>query len=56
MSKTARERMEVIAAYETVGTFRGAAQMRGTTHKTVKRIVEAHQAGRAGEPVERTGD
>jgi transposase len=56
LSKTARERMDVIAAYETVGTFRGAAQMCGTTHKTVKRIVEAHQAERAGElPVERAG-
>ena len=56
MSKTARERMDVIAAYETVGTFRDAAQMCGTTHKTVKRIVEVHQAEQAGEPpVERAG-
>src|SRR5690349_4997438 len=48
--------MDVIAAYETVGTFRGAAQMCGTTHKTVKRIVEVHQAEQAGEPpVERAG-
>jgi hypothetical protein len=42
--------MDVIAAYETVGTFRDAAQMCGTTHKTVKRIVEVHQAEQAGEP------
>ena len=56
MSKTARERMDVIAAYETVGTFRGAAEICGTTHKTVKRIVDAHQAEQAGEPpVERMG-
>ena len=41
--------MDVIAAYETVGTFRGAAEICGTTHKTVKRIVEAHQAEQAGE-------
>ena len=45
MSKTARERMDVIAAYESVGTYRGAAQLCGTTHKTVKRIVEAHLDG-----------
>jgi transposase len=48
--------MDVIAAYETVGTFRGAAVMCGTTHKTVKRIVEAHQAEQVGEaPAERPG-
>jgi hypothetical protein len=55
LSKTARERMDVVAAYETVGTYRGAAEICGTTHKTVKRIVEAHQAELAGElPVERS--
>jgi hypothetical protein len=42
--------MDVIAAFESVGTYRGAAEVCGTTHKTVKRIVEAHQAA---EPVER---
>jgi hypothetical protein len=42
--------MDVIAAYETVGTFRGAAEICSTTHKTVKRIVEAHRAEQAGEP------
>ncbi len=36
--------MDVIAAYETVGAYRGAAEICGTTHKTVRRIVEAHQA------------
>jgi transposase len=44
--------MDVIAAYESVGTYRGAAELCGTTHKTVKRIVEAHQSGA---PVERMG-
>ena len=37
--------MDVIVAYREVGTYRGAADMCGTTHKTVKRIVEAHEAG-----------
>ena len=39
--------MDVIAAYESVGTYRGAAEICGTTHKTVRRIVEAHRAERA---------
>ena len=45
--------MDVIAAYETVGTYRGAAEICGTTHRTVKRIVDAHQAQLVGEPVVR---
>ncbi|HXA60083.1 MAG TPA: IS21 family transposase [Streptosporangiaceae bacterium] len=43
--KTAREVMDVIAAYREVGTYRGAAVMCGTTHKTVKRIIERAEAG-----------
>ena len=43
--KNARERMDVIAAYREVGSFRGAAAICGTTHKTVKRIIEQHDAG-----------
>ena len=38
--------MDVIAAYRDVGTYRGAAAICGTTHKTVKRIIEAHEVGR----------
>jgi transposase len=37
--------MDVLAAYQQVGSYRAAAQMCGTTHKTVKRIVERHEAG-----------
>jgi hypothetical protein len=40
--KNARERMDVIAAYRDVGSYRGAAAICNTTHKTVKRIVEQH--------------
>lgn len=40
--------MDVIAAYQQVGTYRGAAAMCGTTHKTVKRIIEAGQLGDVG--------
>src|SRR5258708_15534067 len=43
--KSARENMDVIAAYQLVGTYRGAAVMCGTTHKTVKRIIERAEAG-----------
>ncbi|HEX6198009.1 MAG TPA: IS21 family transposase [Jiangellaceae bacterium] len=47
--KNAKERMDVIAAYRDVGTYRGAAAMCGTTHKTVKRIIEAHEAASRGD-------
>jgi transposase len=43
--KNAEERMDVLAAYRDVGTYRGAAVVCGTTHKTVKKIIEAHQRG-----------
>ena len=42
--------MDVLAAYREVGSYRGAAQLCGTTHKTVKRIVERHNAGGAAPP------
>jgi Homeodomain-like domain len=45
--KNARERMDVLAAYREVGSYRGAAEVCGTTHKTVKRIVERHNSGGA---------
>jgi hypothetical protein len=45
--KNARERMDVLAAYREVGSYRGAAELCGTTHKTVKRIVERHNSGGA---------
>jgi hypothetical protein len=41
--------MDVVAAYREVGSYRGAAVTCGTTHKTVRRIVAAHEAGSAGE-------
>jgi transposase len=39
-----RKAMEIQDAYREVGTYRGAAEMCGTTHKTVKRVVEGKQA------------
>jgi transposase len=37
--------MDVLAAYREAGSYRGAAEICGTTHKTVKRIVDRHNAG-----------
>ena len=34
--------MDILAAYREVGSYRGAAQICGTTHKTVRRVVERH--------------
>jgi hypothetical protein len=43
--KNARERMDLLAAYRGVGSYRGAAAICGTTHKTVRRVVERRNAG-----------
>src|SRR5664279_4149498 len=45
--KSARVRMDIIAAYQEVGTYRGAADICGTTHKTVRRVIERAEAGDA---------
>jgi hypothetical protein len=37
--------MDMLAAYREVGSYRGAAQICGTTHKTVRRVIEGHEAG-----------
>ena len=37
--------MDIISAYQQVGSYRGAAELCGTTHKTVKRVVEKFEAG-----------
>ncbi len=41
---SARKQLDVITAYREVGTYRGAAEICGVTHKTVKRIIEREQA------------
>jgi transposase len=41
--------MNIISAYREVGTYRGAAELCGTTHKTVKRVVERVEAGGASQ-------
>lgn len=42
--KSAKERMDIVAAYRQVGTYRGAAEICETTHKTVKRVIERAEA------------
>lgn len=37
--------MNIISAYHQVGSYRGAAELCGTTHKTVKRVIERAEAG-----------
>ena len=47
--------MDIISAYREVGTYRGAAQVTGTTHKTVKRVIARHEAGGAAPQRARRG-
>lgn len=42
--KSAREKMNMIAAYKDVGSYRGAAAICGTTPKTIKRAVQRAQS------------
>jgi transposase len=46
---SARKNMELVAAYERVGTYRGAAAMCGVDPKTAKRKIEAHRSGALNE-------
>lgn len=50
--------MDIKAAYREVGTYRGAAEICGTTHKTVKRVVlaEAEEASAGLETVRHNYD
>jgi transposase len=45
--------MDIVSAYRELGTFRGAAVLCGTTHKTVKRVVERRERGQVGRRPER---
>jgi len=42
--------MDIISAYQQVGSYRGAAEMCDTTPKTVKRVVDKFEAGDAAPP------
>jgi hypothetical protein len=47
--KSVREHMDMHAAYREVGSYRAAAEICGTTPKTVKRSVLAARAAENGE-------
>jgi len=47
--KHAREQLNILTAYEELGSYRAAAALCGTTHKTVRRVVER----RSRLPIER---
>jgi hypothetical protein len=49
--KSVRERVDINAVYREVGSYRGAAAICGTTHKTVKRVVLAAEAATSGPAV-----
>lgn len=41
--------MDIISAYQQLGSYRAAAELCGTTHKTVRRVVERFEAGQSGQ-------
>ena len=41
---SARKQLDIVTAYRQVGSYRGAAEMCGVTHKTVKRVLERGEA------------
>jgi transposase len=47
--KTARDQLDILTAYQELGSFRAAAALCGTTHRTVRRVLER----RDGPPAER---
>lgn len=42
--------MDIISVYYELGSYRGAADRCGTTHRTVKKIIDKHEADQAGVP------
>ncbi|WP_431233551.1 IS21 family transposase [Mycolicibacterium psychrotolerans] len=48
--KSAKDRMDIISAYQQVGSYRGAAELCGTTHRTVKKVVDKFEAGDSAPP------
>ena len=50
--KSAKDRMDIISAYQQLGSYRAAAGQCGTTHRTVKRHVDKFEADQAGAPTQ----
>src|SRR3954447_17645340 len=47
--KSAEETMEILEAYDLVGSLRGAARLTGCDHHTVRRVVAARSQAHAAE-------
>ncbi len=47
--KSAGEQLDIVNAYAELGSYRAVATLCGTTHKTVRRIIERHRAGTFGQ-------
>ncbi|TLH73678.1 MULTISPECIES: IS21 family transposase [Mycolicibacterium] len=48
--KSARDRMDIISTYQQLGSYRAAADACGTTHRTVKKVMDRFEADQAGVP------
>jgi len=48
--KTARDELDILTAYQELGSYRAAAGLCGTTHKTVRRVVERRDGPAAQRP------
>ena len=51
--KSVREQMDIVNTYAELGSYRAAAARCGTTHKTVRRVVEGLKSARAGDEAPR---
>ncbi len=48
--KATRDYLNIIDAYHELGSYRAAALLCDTTDKTVRRVIEWHEAGRPAAP------
>lgn len=48
--KSARDQLNILSAYAELGSYRAAAALCGTTHKTVRRVIERRDQGRLVRP------
>ena len=48
--KSARDQLNILSAYAELGSYRAAAALCGTTHKTVRRTIERRDQGRLVRP------
>lgn len=46
--KSVRDQMDIVNAYALTGSYRGAAALCGTTHKTVRRVLARREQGQVG--------